>query len=167
MTRRWSVAAVLAAFALSMAFDVAVAQQKWKGVATSRPTPQFSVWEWFASELPKRTDGKITGEVVSLPELGLTGFELIRVTKAGLVDFADIILAYMAGEVPALEAVDLPAIYPDFAASIKAHDAFIEAVPKTSVCTTSRFARQTIFTTRTAAWRCGSTPTPFVRSRSS
>lgn len=130
MTRRWSVAAVLAAFALSMAFDVAVAQQKWKGVATSRPTPQFAVWEWFASELPKRTDGKITGEVVSLPELGLTGFELIRVTKAGLVDFADIILAYMAGEVPALEAVDLPAIYPDFAASIKAHDAFIEAVRK-------------------------------------
>jgi TRAP-type C4-dicarboxylate transport system substrate-binding protein len=124
------VAAVLAAFALSMAFDVAVAQQKWKGVATSRPTPQFAVWEWFASELPKRTDGKITGEVVSLPELGLTGFELIRVTKAGLVDFADIILAYIAGEVPALEAVDLPAIYPDFAASIKAHDAFLEAVRK-------------------------------------
>jgi TRAP-type C4-dicarboxylate transport system substrate-binding protein len=122
------VAAALAALALSTAFDGAVAQQKWKGVATSRPTPQFAVWEWFASELPKRTGGKITGETVSLPELGLTGFELVRVTKAGLVDFADIILAYIAGEVPAVEAVDLPAIYPDFAASMKAHAGFLDAV---------------------------------------
>lgn len=128
MTRRWFVAAALAALALSPAFDAAVAQQKWKGVATSRPTPQFAVWEWFASELPKRTGGKITGEVVSLPELGLTGFELVRVTKAGLVDFADVILAYIAGEVPVVEAVDLPAIYPDFAASTKAHAAFLDVV---------------------------------------
>ncbi len=130
MTVRWLVAVGVAALALVAGFDTALAQQKWKGVATSRPTPQFAVWEWFAEELDRRTNGQIKGEVVSLPELGLTGFELVRVTRAGLVDFADVILAFIAGDVPVVEAVDLPALYPDFDASVKAHAGFLEAVRK-------------------------------------
>jgi TRAP-type C4-dicarboxylate transport system substrate-binding protein len=131
MRTRWIVGIVMAAaVALASAPDAAVAQQKWKGVATSRPTPQYAVWEWFAAELGKRTGGAVSAEVVSLPELGLTGFELVRVTRAGLVDFADVILGYTAGEIPAIEAVDLPAIFPDFAASMKAHAGFLDAVRK-------------------------------------
>jgi TRAP-type C4-dicarboxylate transport system substrate-binding protein len=122
--------AVVTAAMLAAGSQPALAQQKWKGVATSRPTPQYAVWEWFATELAKRTSGQITGEVVSLPELGLTGFELVRVNKAGLVDFADVILAYVAGEVPMVEAVDLPGLYPDMGASVKAHAGFLEAVRK-------------------------------------
>jgi TRAP-type C4-dicarboxylate transport system substrate-binding protein len=74
-------------------FDAALAQQKWKAVATSRPTPQFALWTWLGEELDKRTNGQVKLEVVSLPELGLTGFELVRVTRSGLVDVADVILA--------------------------------------------------------------------------
>jgi TRAP-type C4-dicarboxylate transport system substrate-binding protein len=122
--------AIVAVLVLAAGLEGPAAQTKWKGVATSRPTPQFAVWEWFAEELDKRTGGQIKGEVVSLPELGLTGFELVRVTRAGLVDFADVILAYVAGEVPVVEAVDLPALYRDFDASIKAHAAFLEVVRK-------------------------------------
>jgi TRAP-type C4-dicarboxylate transport system substrate-binding protein len=122
--------AVVTAVVLAAGSQPALAQQKWKGVATSRPTPQYAVWEWFATELAKRTSGQITGEVVSLPELGLTGFELVRVNKAGLVDFADVILAYVAGEVPMVEAVDLPGLYPDMSASVKAHAGFLDAVRK-------------------------------------
>lgn len=127
---RWLTAVVLAALTLAAGVAPAIAQQKWKGVATSRPTPQFAVWEWFATELEKRTGGQLKGEVVSLPELGLTGFELVRVTRAGLVDFADVILAYIAGEIPALEAVDLPAIFPNIDVSAKAHAVFLGAVRK-------------------------------------
>ena len=122
-------AALVAVFAV---FDDAPAQMatRWKGVATSRPLPQFGLWTWLAEELEKRTKGQVKTDVVSLPELGLTGFELVRVTKAGLVDVADIILAYVAGEVPVIEAVDLPGLYPDLETSIKAHISFLQAVKR-------------------------------------
>ena len=129
MKARWLVVMAASLIALA-AFDAASAQTKWKGVATSRPLPHFALWTWFGEELDKRTNGQIKMDVVSLPELGLTGFELVRVTRAGLVDVADVILAYVAGEVPAVEAVDLPGLFPSFEASVKAHAGFIAAVKK-------------------------------------
>jgi TRAP-type C4-dicarboxylate transport system substrate-binding protein len=130
MTARWMGVVALATLTLGIGLEPALAQQKWKGVATSRPLPHFALWTWFADEVAKRTGGKIQGEVVSLPELGLTGFELVRVTKAGLVDFADVILAYVAGEVPVIEGVDLPGLYPNLDASVRAHAHFLNAVRK-------------------------------------
>lgn len=106
----------------------AAAQQKWKAVATSRPTPQFELWTWLGGELDKRTNGQVKLEVVSLPEVGLTGFELVRVTRAGLIDVSDIILAYVAGDVPVIEGVDLPGLFPDLDVSVKAHKGFMAAV---------------------------------------
>lgn len=131
MKARWLVCALLlGALVLVAGLDQPIAQTKYKAVATSRPTPHFELFTWFADELDKRTKGQIKTDVVSLPELGLTGWELVRVTKAGLVDFADVILAYAAGEVPAVEGVDLPGLYPDLDRSVKAHDAFLAAVKK-------------------------------------
>ena len=83
MKTRWTVLVMVAFLVLAAGLDGVAAQTKWKGVATSRPTPQFALWEWFAAELDKRTGGQIKGDVVSLPELGLTGFELVRVTRQG------------------------------------------------------------------------------------
>ncbi len=130
MKVRWLVALSLGLVTFGAGLAPALAQQKWKAVATSRPTPQFALWTWFAEEVDKRTNGQVKTDVVSLPELGLTGFELVRVTRAGLVDVADVILAFVAGEVPVLEAVDLPGLYPDLDASAKAHAAFIAAAKK-------------------------------------
>jgi TRAP-type C4-dicarboxylate transport system substrate-binding protein len=120
--------ALLSFFALG---DDALAQTaRWKTVATSRPTPHFALWTWFGEEVEKRTNGQIKVDVVSLPELGLTGFELVRVTRAGLVDVADVILAYVAGEVPLVEAVDLPGLYADLETSVKAHQSFLPALKR-------------------------------------
>ena len=59
---------------------------------------------------------------MSLPELGLTGFELVRVTRAGLVDVVRRASStYVAGDVPIVEGVDLPGLFPDIDASVKAH----------------------------------------------
>jgi TRAP-type C4-dicarboxylate transport system substrate-binding protein len=130
MKARWLTLALLASLVFLTGLDDAVAQTKYKAVATSRPTPHFELFTWFSAELEKRTGGQIKTDVVSLPELGLSGWELVRVTKAGLVDFADVILAYAAGEIPVIEGVDLPGLYPDLDRSVKAHDAFLGAVKK-------------------------------------
>lgn len=130
MRTRWLVAVALASLVALAGFETALAQMKWKAVATSRPTPQFGLWTWLGEELEKRTDGRITLEVVSLPELGLTGFELVRVTRAGLVDVSDIILTYVAGDVPVIEGVDLPGLFPDLDTSVKAHIGFMPAIKK-------------------------------------
>jgi TRAP-type C4-dicarboxylate transport system substrate-binding protein len=121
---------VLAALVLLAGVDPAAAQTKWKGVATSRPLPQFALWTWLAEELQKRTQGKFTMEVVSLPEVGLTGFELVRVTRAGLVDVGDVLPTYVAGDVPIVEGVDLPGLFGDFETSVKAHVAYLEVLRK-------------------------------------
>ncbi len=120
------VAGLIAVFA---AIDSGSAQTL-KAVAVSRPTPQFGLWTWLGGELEKRTKGQIKLDVVSLPELGLTGFELVRVTRVGLVDVADVLPTYVAGELPVIEAVDLPGLYADFETSVKAHISFMAAVKK-------------------------------------
>jgi TRAP-type C4-dicarboxylate transport system substrate-binding protein len=130
MKAKWVTVVALASLMLVAGLDQAQAQQKWKAVATSRPTPQFELWTWLAAELDKRTNGQVKMDVVSLPELGLTGFELVRVTRAGLVDVSDIILTYVAGDVPAIEGVDLPGLFPNMDASVKAHVGFMPAVKK-------------------------------------
>jgi TRAP-type C4-dicarboxylate transport system substrate-binding protein len=130
MRTRWGVTIALASLALLTGFDVAQAQQKRKAVSTSRPTPQFEQWTWLAEQMNKRTNGQLKMDVVSLPELGLTGFELVRVTRAGLVDVGDIILSYVAGDVSSLEGVDLPGLFPDFETSVKAHVAFLPVMKK-------------------------------------
>lgn len=131
MKARWLVILPLAvALATTGALDEATAQAKWKLVATSRPVPQWGLFTWFGEELNTKTGGQISVDLLSLPELGLTGWELVRTTRAGLVDFADVILAYAAGQIPLIEAVDLPGLYPDLDASVKAHREFVAAVKK-------------------------------------
>lgn len=122
---------LLALAALAAGPDPARAQSaQWKAVATSRPTPQFSLWTWLGEEIDKRTQGQIKVEAVSLPEIGLTGFELVRVARSGLVDLADVLPTYVAGDVPAVEAVDLPCLFPDLDTSVKAHVGFVPAFQK-------------------------------------
>jgi TRAP-type C4-dicarboxylate transport system substrate-binding protein len=101
-----------------------------KAVATSRPQVQFKLWERLAAEVGRRTEGRVTVDVVSLPELGLTGFELVRVLRAGLVDIADVMPTYVSGELPILEGADLPGLFKDFATAEKAHLAWHEVLKK-------------------------------------
>ena len=130
MRAKWLVALLLVSLTTVAGFEDVAAQQKWKAVATSRPTPQFALWTWLGEELTKRTNGQVTLEVVSLPEIGLTGFELVRVTRSGLVDVSDIILSYVAGDVPVIEGIDLPGLFPDLDTSVKAHIGFMPAIKK-------------------------------------
>jgi TRAP-type transport system periplasmic protein len=131
MSKRLSVIVLISIALLFTGVVSAFAQpMNWKVVGLNRATPQFKPFEWFAQELEKRSKGQVTTDLLSIPELGLTGFELVRVMKAGLVDAADMLPAYVAGDVPIIEAVDLPGLYADLETAIKAHEKFIPAFQK-------------------------------------
>jgi TRAP-type C4-dicarboxylate transport system substrate-binding protein len=51
--------------------------------------------------------------MTSLPELGLGGAETIRVLKTGVVDVTETYGGYVAGELPIIEFLELPGIFPD------------------------------------------------------
>jgi TRAP-type C4-dicarboxylate transport system substrate-binding protein len=52
-------------------------------------------------------------EVVSLSELGFGGSELMRLIKTGVVNVAEIYGRYVAGELPLMEILEMPGIFPD------------------------------------------------------
>lgn len=116
-------ALVLMLVALPLLGDALAAEFKLKAVSNSRPQVQFKMWEWMAAELPKRTGNKAELELTSLPELSLTGFELVRVMRAGLVDVGDVLPTYVSGDVPLIEGVDLPGFFSfeEFDKSRKVH----------------------------------------------
>ena len=73
----------------------------WKCVANTRLSRQFTVkWKWLADEMGERTKGRMKFDVVSFPELGMTGTELIRVLNAGILDAGEVVTGYVSGEVP-------------------------------------------------------------------
>ncbi|MCS7207046.1 MAG: TRAP transporter substrate-binding protein [Dehalococcoidia bacterium] len=82
-----------------------------KFVGTNRTFPQFQLMQWWGDELTKRTNGRVVVEYTSLPELGLTGFEMVRVMRAGLVDVADVLPGYVSGDLPLLEGADIAGLF--------------------------------------------------------
>ena len=83
---------------------------KWRGVATHRIGAHYKLWQWMEQEIPKATNGEVTLEILTLPEVGLSGTEVLRVLRAGLVDVADVTASYVAGDFPLIEATDLAGV---------------------------------------------------------
>lgn len=93
-----------------------------KTVVITRTAVQTEVlWTWAADEIQKRTNGRVKLDIVSLPELGLSGFELVRVMQAGLVDMGDVMPTYVAGDIPVVEGADLLGIFGDYDQAVKGH----------------------------------------------
>ncbi len=93
--------------------EAAKAQFQLKFVGISRALDTWLVWEEWAKKVQEQSNGRIEIEMVSLPELGFGGVELIRLIKTGVVDIAEIYGGYVAGELPLLEILELPGIFPD------------------------------------------------------
>ena len=105
-----SIALIIGAVATVAAAD---AKYKLKFVGISRALDTWTYWEKWAKSVNEKTGGQIEIELVSLPELGFGGVELIRLIKTGVVDAAEIYGGYVAGEMPLMEILELPGIFPD------------------------------------------------------
>jgi TRAP-type transport system periplasmic protein len=92
---------------------MAEAKYKLKFVGISRAVDTWPYWEKWAKTVNERTEGQVEVELVSLPELGFGGSELIRLIKTGVVDLAEIYGGYVAGELPLMEILEMPGIFPD------------------------------------------------------
>ena len=101
----------------------------WKCVANTRLSRQFTVkWKWLADEMGQRTKGRMKFDVVSFPELGMTGTELIRVLNAGILDAGEVVTGYVSGEVPMIEGCQMVGVYTDVDEARKAYEAWLPAV---------------------------------------
>lgn len=135
IARRGIWAAPALAVALAVGFSPVHAQTaqnplRWKMVSNNR-TIEIWVWQkWLADEMTRRSNGRIQVEMVSLPELGLTGFELVRVMRGGLVDVGEIVAGYVAGDIPMVEGPSLTGLQPDWGTSQKSQQAWEEIYRK-------------------------------------
>jgi len=99
-------------------------QVKWTMVNLNRANDTWIYQKWLADEMAKRSNGRMRVEMISLPELGLSGFELVRVMRAGLVDIGEIITGYVAGDLPIVEGPSLTGLQPDWESSRKSQKAW-------------------------------------------
>lgn len=102
-----------------------------QGVVVSQTAIQKTeLWDWAAEEIKKRSNGEMEIAITSMPELGLTGFELVRVLGAGLVDMADVLPTYVAGDIPVIEGGDLLGIFQNYDMAVEGHLAWEQVLRK-------------------------------------
>jgi TRAP-type C4-dicarboxylate transport system substrate-binding protein len=100
------------------------AEFKLKLMGINRTLDPWKLFQDWAQAVEKRTNGRVQFELTSLPELSLGGAETIRVIKTGVVDVAEVYGGYVAGELPMVEILELPGIFPDGATAKKAIQAW-------------------------------------------
>jgi TRAP-type C4-dicarboxylate transport system substrate-binding protein len=93
---------------------------KLKLMGINRSLDPWKLYEEWARAVEQRTNGRVQFEMTSLPELGFGGAETIRVLKTGVIDVAEVYGGYVAGELPIVEILEMPGIFPDAATAKKA-----------------------------------------------
>lgn len=115
--------------ATTVATDLQAAETfKWKTVTLHRNGPNYEKWLWFKEQVEKRTDGRIEIELLTYPEIGLTGTDILRVMKSGLISVGEVSSGYVSGDFPMIEATDLPGMVSGLEQSKQVYDAWSEAV---------------------------------------
>lgn len=68
---------------------------------------------FWSETLPASTDGRITARLRGLSETGLKGPEMVRLLRSGAVEVGMGVFAFVAGDDPAFEGIDLPGMAAD------------------------------------------------------
>ncbi|PVH30749.1 TRAP transporter substrate-binding protein [Pararhodobacter oceanensis] len=131
MKRRSLLAGALAAYSLPLSSRV-FAQETitWRAMAQHANGEGYRKWLWLQEELPARTNGRINLEITTAAELGLTGFEMLRTLKSGLVDMAEVNIGFVSADFPLIEATELPGIATSYENGRELMDAWMRDVIK-------------------------------------
>ena len=79
---------------------------------------------FWQKTMPGASGGKITADAVPQTEVGIKGFEVMRMLKIGVFDVAHGVVGYIAGEDPIVEGVDIAGViqnWDDARASMEAY----------------------------------------------
>lgn len=85
---------------------------------------------FFNERLAKATGGEILGEIKPQTELGLKGFEIMRLVKNGVFDFAFGLPGYVAAENAIFEGADLSSLTQGIATERKVANAYFPTLQK-------------------------------------
>ena len=100
-------AGVLALAGGGAAAEVETRQFKVVGSWSNLSNFKVSEKPFWSEGLAEASEGRLSGDIKSISELGLKGFEVLRLTKLGVFDFAHGVIGYIAGENARSEGVDL------------------------------------------------------------
>ncbi len=134
MWKTCKVCTLLAAFAFALAGALA-----WPGTAAAQVQKRefqvvgtwgnLALWKEHESKfwnetLPRASGGKLTANAKPYTEVGLSGFEVMRLLKLGAYDVVHAVVTYVAQDSPALEGMDLAGVAQDLDTYRKAMDAY-------------------------------------------
>ncbi len=74
--------------------------------------------------LPEASGGKLTANAKPYTELGLSGYEVVKLLKLGTYDAVHALTTYTSQDSPALEGIDLAGVFQDFGTYRKALKAY-------------------------------------------
>lgn len=104
-------------------------------IANSHPIPvhpQYAKLDaiYYNELIPKRTNGRITVKGSTWSEMGMTGYEIVRMARQGQIDIGNAPITYIAQDVPVLDAADLAGLNPTVEQARKVLDAMKPALNK-------------------------------------
>jgi len=80
-------------------------------VCVNRTLLPCQVIQEFLDTVRTRTDGQVDIQLSSYPELGISGFDMIRLLEDGTIGFGEIYSGFVGGEFPVFEAANLWGAY--------------------------------------------------------
>lgn len=117
MVRVLSTVAMAAAFAgmIGAATAADLPKNSFKAVGTWGNLSNYTDYEgpFWSKTITEHSNGAITAHAPPLTELGLKGFEVMRLVKLGVFDFAFGVIGYIASEDAVFEGVDLSVVAQD------------------------------------------------------
>ena len=115
--------ALLIGAAPALAQDLPKTQLKVVGsISSLAPYKDFEVPFW-TKHLAEKSKGAITAEIKGFNEMGLKGPEVLRLMSSGALEIGATVLAYLAADDPANEAVDIAGLITSVELSRKATEA--------------------------------------------
>ena len=120
--------ASVAAFALNFAPAAQAADPVTiKAVGTWGNLTNYTKHEgpFWNETLAKETGGALKGEIKPQTELGLKGFEIMRLLKQGVFDYAHGVIGYVSAENAMFDGVDLSSLAQDIGTARKIVDAYM------------------------------------------
>lgn len=93
---------------------------------------QYKQFEYpfWNDEISQKSDGKVTANIKGFNEMGLKGFEVVRLMKLGVIDFGSTVLGYLAADGPQNEGIDLAGISPNIETAKKVSEAYKPVLTK-------------------------------------